>query len=109
MEPGGIRSKLALPLMTQEAPKSMRTVHVTLTVRGKSLNMRMDVPSSPVRPREMLPLFRSISQSLTDLAVKQVEAAGHRVSCRAGCGACCRQLVPISAVEAREIARMVEG
>jgi Fe-S-cluster containining protein len=30
------------------------------------------------------------------------------ISCKKGCGACCRQLVPISPVEARHIARLVE-
>jgi Fe-S-cluster containining protein len=30
------------------------------------------------------------------------------ISCRKGCGACCRQLVPVSALEARELARMID-
>ena len=34
---------------------------------------------------------------------------GVRVSCRAGCGACCRQLVPIAEAEARRIRDLVEA
>jgi Fe-S-cluster containining protein len=34
---------------------------------------------------------------------------GACVSCKKGCGACCRQLVPISPVEARHVARLVEA
>ena len=34
---------------------------------------------------------------------------GRTVSCRAGCGACCRQLVPIAAAEARALARVVRS
>jgi Fe-S-cluster containining protein len=33
---------------------------------------------------------------------------GHHVSCKKGCGACCRQMVPVSGVEARYLAAMVE-
>src|SRR5262249_44693347 len=31
------------------------------------------------------------------------------ISCKAGCGACCRQLVPISEVEARNIGELVNS
>src|SRR5262249_20241959 len=41
-------------------------------------------------------------------AVKAVEEKGKTISCKAGCGACCRQLVPISETEARRIADLVE-
>lgn len=40
-------------------------------------------------------------------AVARVEAEGKTISCRAGCGACCRQAVPIAASEARAVARHV--
>src|SRR3546814_10166414 len=35
--------------------------------------------------------------------------AGRRISCRAGCGACCRQLVPIGAIEAAIVRDWVDG
>lgn len=34
---------------------------------------------------------------------------GEEISCRAGCGACCRQLVPVSELEALHLAHLVES
>jgi Fe-S-cluster containining protein len=52
-------------------------------------------------------------QALTDQVVsigsQSVESAGKGVSCRAGCGACCRQLVPIAEVEARQLCDLVQA
>src|SRR5439155_8807845 len=43
----------------------------------------------------------------TAVAMAKVEEQGQAVSCGAGCGACCRQLVAISFVEARALADLV--
>jgi Fe-S-cluster containining protein len=56
----------------------------------------------------MLPVFRSIAEVVIDQGVKKAEAAGEKVSCKKGCGACCRQLVPISEMEARQIRDLVD-
>ena len=84
------------------------TADVELTVNGRTIPLRVSVPGGRVAPRELLPLYRNIAEKLTTLAVDAAAAAGHRVSCRKGCGACCRQLVPISALEARELVRLVD-
>jgi Fe-S-cluster containining protein len=41
--------------------------------------------------------------------VKDAEAGGAAISCRRGCGACCRQLVPLSEIEIESIRRLVEA
>jgi Fe-S-cluster containining protein len=46
---------------------------------------------------------------LVDAAIEAVRREGKAVSCRAGCGACCRQLVPISQSEAHGLAAVVAG
>jgi Fe-S-cluster containining protein len=55
----------------------------------------------------MLPLFRSLTDSFVQMAVEDTVAGGASISCKAGCGACCRQLVPISEVEAIRIRDLV--
>ena len=84
------------------------TADVELTVNGRRVTMRVGVPQEPVPPAELLPLYRSLAEHLTTLAVESAKAAGHQVSCRKGCGACCRQLVPVSALEARELVKLVD-
>ncbi len=70
-----------------------------------------DIPMPPgaVSAEAMLPSFRAYTDALVANAVEQVVAAGKSVSCRAGCGACCSQSVPISTVEARRLAALVEA
>src|SRR5258708_6802084 len=81
---------------------------VSLTIRGRRIDMEMGIPPGDRRPSEMLPLFRHVAEAMIDMSVKDEGEAGRKVSCKKGCGACCRQLVPISAIEARELAKVIE-
>ncbi|HWE97846.1 MAG TPA: YkgJ family cysteine cluster protein [Tepidisphaeraceae bacterium] len=93
----------ALP---QSSP--VRTATVELTINGRRIGLRVAVPDRALRPAELLPVYRSISEQLMAVAVQDVERAGFKVSCKAGCGACCRQLVPISPIEARELVKVID-
>jgi Fe-S-cluster containining protein len=81
---------------------------VELTVNGRRIAVRVSVPAGPVPPRELLPFYRGLAEHLTARAVEAARAAGHEVSCTKGCGACCRQLVPVSALEAHELAGLID-
>lgn len=96
------------PLRIPPGAPGTQTGTVELTINGKRLAVQVTVPVGDVPPSRLLPVYRSLAEMLTTLAVKGVEAAGHRVTCAKGCGACCRQLVPISALEARELVKLVE-
>jgi len=92
----------------QPTPPGLRTVQVTLTVAGRPLNVRVDVPTAPIPPAELLPFYRALVDSLVKASTKLGAGAGRSVSCRQGCAHCCRQLVPVSALEARELMKRVE-
>ncbi|QQS39638.1 MAG: YkgJ family cysteine cluster protein [Acidobacteriota bacterium] len=81
---------------------------VSLQIDGEPLNFVMTVPAKRVTIRRMLPVFQQMAGSVVGLSVDTVKAAGMSVSCKAGCGACCRQAVPLSEPEAFEIAELVE-
>lgn len=66
------------------------------------------VPVAPVRVVDLLPLMFSFTEAVVAAAAHESETAGKKISCRAGCGACCRQLVPISHSEARYLAERIE-
>jgi Fe-S-cluster containining protein len=89
-------------------PARTRTVEVALTAADWELRARVTVPAGPARQRDLLPLARSLADAVVGKAVRAAEEAGSPVSCRAGCGACCRQLVAISEVEARRLRAVVE-
>jgi Fe-S-cluster containining protein len=71
--------------------------------------MEMTVPAVPVKPHRMLPILQQMTSSLVDASVTAVESQGKQISCKAGCGACCRQPVPISEIEVYQIAELVEA
>lgn len=48
----------------------------------------------------VMPGAFELADAFISTSVKMVEEAGHTVQCRKGCSACCRQLVPVSPVEA---------
>ena len=85
------------------------TANVALNLSGTPLRAEITVPTHVFELRQLLPTVRSLSEAIIGEAVKADVAKGFSVSCRSGCGACCRQLVPISEVEARLIRDMVEG
>lgn len=82
---------------------------VGLNIAGAHLEMEMTVPAGAVAPRRMLPIFRSVAESLIGLGVSSAEEEGRAVSCRKGCGACCRQLVPLAEMEAHQIREVLEN
>jgi Fe-S-cluster containining protein len=83
-------------------------VRVGMKVWDDEVEMELTLPAGPTRLESLLPVFQRVADSLVGLAVERAGAEGRVVSCRKGCGACCRQLVPISEVEARRIGRLVE-
>jgi len=80
-----------------------------LTIGNIRFDFGMTVPAKPVKPHRMLPIFQQMANSFTEVGVQAVTAEGKSISCKAGCGACCRQPVPISEVEVYQIAELVES
>lgn len=85
------------------------TGNIVLRINGEPVEMEMTVPAFPVKPHRMLPVFQQMSSAMVGECVSAVEAKGKTISCKAGCGACCRQSVPISEVEAYQLAELVES
>ena len=87
----------------------MSTAKVTVqaAVGNCQLNMSVTVPAGPTRLDDLLPLLQIMSDRVVASAEEGALERGQKISCQKGCGACCRQLVPISPVEARHVARLV--
>lgn len=85
------------------------TGRVTLAIGAARIPVEMTVPAGPVAVEDVLPIVQGLSSLFAARATVQAEAEGRAVSCRTGCGACCRQLVPVAPAEARALARLVEA
>jgi Fe-S-cluster containining protein len=90
---------------TGSAPTA--TANIQLAIGGQRLRLEITVPAGPSRPQDLLPVLQGLTDVVVGIAVRGVEGQGQAVSCRKGCGACCRQLVPISESEARALAQGV--
>lgn len=88
-------------------PPALASKVVHLTVGGKPVELNISATTAPVPARAMLPLFRSLSDAFTGLSEELARSRGQAVSCRKGCAACCRQIVPLTEVEAVELALIV--
>ena len=84
------------------------SAHSTATLRLAVGDLRIahpiTVPSAPVPAAEVVPAL----QGLVNAVVEAAEM-GKVISCRKGCGACCRQLVPVSRTEGERLLQLVEA
>ncbi|MBV9124650.1 MAG: YkgJ family cysteine cluster protein, partial [Planctomycetes bacterium] len=83
-----------------------QTIELHCTLSGRKVN-HLHIPAGPVRPRTMLPVFQVLTDVLVDQGIQTVADKGEQVSCRKGCAACCRQLIPLTPIEARHLHELV--
>jgi Fe-S-cluster containining protein len=95
--------------MTASSPSRSATVNVEARIGGYDVKLSASVPAGPTKLDDLVPLLQILSNSVVAAAEQKSESQGACISCRKGCGACCRQLVPISPVEARHVARLVDA
>jgi Fe-S-cluster containining protein len=81
---------------------------VALNTPAGRLTTAIDVPTGFIPITSIVPLTRRLGDEAAELEVQQAIAAGQTISCRKGCAACCRMLVPLSAPEAFALRQYVE-
>jgi Fe-S-cluster containining protein len=82
-------------------------IRIALETPDWAIESSLPAPAGPAPIEAWLPFLQALGEETARLAGQRAERAGKRVSCRRGCAACCRQLVAISLVEARALARLV--
>ncbi len=88
-------------------PTDERHAEIRLSVYGEPVTISVNIPTRHTTTRRMLPIFREACHRVVEGAVNHAENNGRTVSCKAGCGACCRQLVPIAPSEAHLLKELV--
>jgi Fe-S-cluster containining protein len=82
-------------------------IEFAIRVADQKLAARVRVPTAEIRSADLLPVLQSLFDAVQDIYVREVEGRGKTIPCRAGCDACCCQLVPISETEAVYLAELV--
>ncbi len=95
--------------MSATGTKAPEVLTLEIEMAEGTLRAALAVPPRPLRLAELAWNFMGISDRMTEMAVKREARQGRAVSCKKGCGACCRQLVPLSPPEAWMIADLVGG
>jgi Fe-S-cluster containining protein len=86
----------------------MERFEVALNTPAGRLTTAIDVPTGFIPITAIVPVTRRLGEEAAELEVQQAVEAGRTVSCRKGCAACCRMLVPLSAPEAFALSEYVE-
>jgi Fe-S-cluster containining protein len=84
-------------------------VKLTQGPDGAKLSFSCPDKSSQMPLSDLLPALRSLTNGVVQAAVQRETGAGRSISCQAGCGACCRQLVPLTLTEARQMPALIAG
>lgn len=84
-------------------------VPVELTVLGARIRGGATVPIALTPLEDLLPVFRKVTDAIVAVSSQSVEQHGGSISCRKGCGACCRQAVPVALPEARRLRQVVDA
>ena len=84
------------------------SAHSTATLRLAMGDLRIahpiTVPNAAVPAVDIVPALQGLVNAVVEAAEK-----GKAISCRKGCGACCRQLVPVSRTEGERLLELVEA
>jgi Fe-S-cluster containining protein len=89
----------------------MRKINIPVTIEfgDAAIDATARVPDVQMRPADLLPILFGFTDAMAALAIEGARREGRTVSCRAGCGACCRQVVPIAECEALYLAELVDA
>ncbi|HTJ82464.1 MAG TPA: hypothetical protein VL400_12145, partial [Polyangiaceae bacterium] len=74
-----------------------------LPLFGATKEVAVPVPGGKGSLSMLLPAARKLTHAIMTAAVEHDRASGHRVTCKAGCAACCRHLVPVGVAEAKAL------
>ncbi len=92
-----------MPDASADTPASMAKAGFSLPVKGTVLRGTVQVPAGKTTLTALLPVIQGIENVIVGAVANQAQAAGKPISCKAGCGACCRQMVPLNVFEAEAL------
>ena len=87
--------------MNQDAQYEIQEITIKIeTPDGELPPAKVRIPNVPTRLSSLIPPMQQLCNGIVGLTIRREQALGSSITCRAGCGTCCRQIVPLSAPEA---------
>lgn len=81
----------------------------SLRVGEATLHASAVLPTGRTTVTELLPIIQNLENAILGQVAQDAEQAGRPISCGPGCGACCRQLVPVSLFEAEALMNWIRS
>ena len=85
------------------------TANAEIAVDGRRIQLNLVVPAGKVPAEDVLPILHRFSEQVVEGVEEKASETGEAISCKKGCGACCRQPVPVTRAEARQLVTLVES
>ncbi len=92
-----------MPDASTDGPVATVKAGFSLPVAGVFLQGTVQVPAGRTTLTQLLPIIQNFENVIVGRVAEEAQRAGTPISCRAGCGACCRQLVPLNIFEAEAL------
>jgi len=87
-----------------------KVIGLELDILGETLNFHIEVGKERAKLADIVPLARTLCNSVTGVVVRRAYGEGNRIPCSKGCSACCsRCLVPMSIPEALRFRQEIEA
>lgn len=96
------------PDASKDSGSSTLKATFSLPVGGASLEASVHVPAGRTTLTQLLPIVQNLENAIVGKVSEEAAAAGRPISCQAGCGACCRQMVPVSLFEAEALIEWIQ-
>ncbi len=93
----------------KEPEMELSTIALEINIAGETIGFQVTLPAGPATWEHLLPFMRSLVKVGSDISQEYFTEKGLPISCKAGCGICCRQRVPIAEFEAHRLRRLVES
>lgn len=97
-----------MPETAEPAPNAAVKVSFALPVGQGYLNASANLPLAKTTLTQLLPVIQGLENAIIGRVAQEAEEAGTPISCKAGCGACCRQMVPINFFEAEALSTWID-
>ncbi|HYR01988.1 MAG TPA: YkgJ family cysteine cluster protein [Syntrophobacteria bacterium] len=90
-----------MSIRTETGEPRLQVITVSIeTPDGQLPPATVRVPDAPMELSNLVPPMHQLCNGVVALALRREAQGGASLSCRAGCGVCCCQLVPLAAPEA---------
>ncbi|HZP03623.1 MAG TPA: YkgJ family cysteine cluster protein [Terracidiphilus sp.] len=92
-----------MPNPSADSPSPTVKATFSLPIGGVYLQASAQLPAGQTTLTQLLPVIQNLENVILGKVAEEAAEGGSPISCRAGCGACCRQMVPVSLFEAEAL------